>query len=90
MKASIALKCAITTCNVSYSKKIDEHTLVSILKGEYPIASWLCHVGTFFNEVSEKHIKGVSAECNIPMKQLAQIFFSLPKAYQESNFLKIY
>jgi hypothetical protein len=90
MKKSVALKCAVTTCNVSYSKQIDEYTLVSILKGELPVTSWLCHVGIFFNEVKEKHIKGVSRECNIPMEQLAHIFYSLPKAYQENNFPSIY
>jgi hypothetical protein len=90
MKDSIALKCAVITCNVSYAKEIDGDTLVSILRGEQPVAPWLCHVGTFFNEVSEKHIKGVSVDYGIPMEQLARIYFSLPIAYQEKHFPAIY
>jgi hypothetical protein len=83
------LQCAVISCNVSYSNKIDESTLMAILKGEQPITHWLPHVGTFFNEVPEKCIKGVSQECNIPMEQLERIFYSLPEVYQDSHFPKI-
>jgi hypothetical protein len=89
MKESTALKCAVTTCNISYFRKIDGQTLASILRGEHPVAPWLSHVATFFNEATEKHIRGVSEECHIPMEHLAQIFYSLPDAYQENNFSNI-
>jgi hypothetical protein len=63
---------------------------MSILSGVQPVNPWLSHIGTFFNEANEKHIKGVSEECGIPMDQLAKVFYSLPVTYQESNFPKIY
>lgn len=85
-----SISCAVISCNVSYKNRIDEKTLLVILRKEAPIGIWLSHMSKFFNEVPEKHIIGFLNEAGITLNDTYRLFYSMPEIYQENHFKEIY
>jgi hypothetical protein len=82
-------QCSIISCNVSYKRQIDAETLVAILAGKMLPDEWEAHIMTFFNEVPHKYILGVAEENGLTLEQIANIFETLPEAFQHQHFKEL-
>ena len=85
-RQNLLTQAACINASISLTQVIPTRVLVSILKGQTPIADWEPYIGVFFGECPAKWIFGVMSENGLTLQDLEKCYKSLPECYQTSHF----
>lgn len=82
---------ALTTSNAPWKYRLTINKLLEILNGTSEIGIYLANITVLLNEVHPSILTGLCEENNISIKQLSDLYFSLPEEFQSqqsSDFFK--
>lgn len=77
-----ALKSATIQVNVQFKEKIDEPTLLGVLKGGIALVPWVHHLGVFLTELPPNLVKRVLIENRVSRPEIDALCQRLPEIYK--------